>query len=123
MMIRTLFMLFALALQSPGAFASCDEESGKRQYNKCIACHSTEPGVMLMGPSLHGVIGRQVGTVKDFVYSLAMEEAGFTWTEQKLSEFLEKPMAVVPGSVMPFGGIRNPGQRGDLVCYIKTLSH
>ena len=116
--ITLLCAAFAPAL----SLADCDVAAGKKQYNKCSACHSIEPGVQLMGPSLHGLIGRQVGSLDDFVYSQALEEAGFEWTEQSLSEFLENPMQYVPGTVMPFGGMRKAEQRDALVCYIGQLN-
>jgi cytochrome c len=103
------------------ALADCDLEAGSKQYNKCVACHSTQPGEQLMGPSLHGLMGRKAGSVQGFTYSLAMEKAGFTWSEETLDAFLVSPSSVVPGTSMPFGGIRNPDQRSALGCYIRSL--
>ena len=118
----TIILGAALALTAPTiVLADCDAEAGKKQYNKCAACHSTEPGVQLMGPSLHGLIGREVGSAEDFTYSLAMEEADFTWSAQTLDAFLASPSSEVPGTSMPFGGIRKPDQRAALVCYIESL--
>jgi cytochrome c len=101
--------------------ADCDVEAGKKQYNKCIACHSVETDVQLMGPSLHGLMGREVGSVADFPFSHAMETADFLWTEETLDAFIERPMQYLPGTVMPFGGIRKAVQREALICYIKQL--
>jgi cytochrome c2 len=35
-----------------------------------------------------------------------------------LDAFLTDPQALVPGTAMPFGGIRNSPQRLALVCYL-----
>ena len=109
-----------LILASTGVLADCDIEAGKKAFNKCVACHSMEPGQHMMGPSLHGLMGREVGTAEGFVYSPAMEEADFTWTEETLSAFLESPMQYVPGTTMPFGGIKKPEQRQALNCYLTS---
>jgi cytochrome c len=114
--------LFFLALGSLNSWAECDVEAGKKQFNKCVACHSVEPGVQLMGPSMHGLMGREAGSMEGFPFSEAMASADFTWTEETLDAFLEKPMQYVPGTVMPFGGIRKAEQRQALICYIKQLN-
>ena len=109
-----------IAIVSAGAQSECDVEAGKKAYNKCVACHSLEPGQHMMGPSLHGFMGREAGTAEGFIYSPAMEEADFTWNEETLSAFLESPMQYLPGTTMPFGGLKKPEQRGALICYLKT---
>ena len=114
-------LIVAVTLTSP-ALADCDVETGRKQYNKCVACHSLEPHVQLMGPSLHGLIDRKAGSLKRFAYSLAMEEAGFEWSEESLDAFLANPAELVPGNSMPFGGIRNPSQRASLICYIQSTT-
>jgi cytochrome c len=113
--------LLSLCLSSMHSLAECDVEAGKKQFNKCAACHSVEPGVQLMGPSLHGLMGREVGSLDDFPFSEAMVTADFIWTEETLDAFIENPMQYLPGTVMPFGGIRKANQRDALVCYIKLL--
>ena len=41
-------------------------------------------GANRLGPSLHGVVGRQSGGVPGFNYSPANRNAGITWTPEKL---------------------------------------
>ena len=113
--------LLGLCLVSFHSLAECDVEAGKKQFNKCVACHSVEPDVHLMGPSLHGLMGREVGSLEGFPFSEAMETADFIWTEETLDAFIESPMQYLPGTVMPFGGIRKAEQRQALNCYIKQL--
>jgi len=109
-----------LLIASLGAQADCDIEAGKKVFNKCAACHSLEPGQHMMGPSLSGLMGRQVGTAEGFLYSPAMEDADFTWNDETLSAFLESPMQYLPGTTMPFGGLKKAEQREALNCYLKT---
>ena len=113
--------LFGTCLISINSWADCDAESGKKQFNKCAACHSVEPDVQMMGPTLYGLMGREVGSVEGFPFSEAMESADFIWTEETLSAFIESPLQYLPGTVMPFGGIRKADQRQALNCYIKQL--
>jgi len=123
--LLTVFSMASLSIASTLATAGqsdCDAEAGKQQYNKCVACHSTEAGTHLMGPSLHGLMGTKVGTASGFTYSFAMEEAGFQWTDETLSYFLASPMQYVPGTTMPFGGIKKEEQRDALICFIKQLN-
>ena len=115
------YCLLVFSLGSVYSWAECDVGAGKKQFNKCIACHSVEPDVQLMGPSLHGLMGRKVGSVEGFPFSEAMANADFIWTEETLDAFLESPMQYLPGTVMPFGGIRKAEQRQALNCYIGQL--
>ena len=118
--IAGLLSLLWLGIMPLTVLAECDTAAGKKQFNKCAACHSMEAGTQMMGPSLHGLMGREVGSLPGFMFSPAMEEADFVWSESTLSAFLEKPMQYVPGTVMPFGGIRKEEQRAALVCYLKN---
>ena len=120
--VDRILALLGTCIISINSWAECDTEAGKKQYNKCVACHSTEAGVHTTGPSLHGLMGREVGSVADFPFSEAMESASFVWTEETLSAFIENPMQYLPGNVMPFGGIRKEQQRKALNCYIKNLN-
>ena len=101
--------------------AECDITQGKKQFNKCAACHSVEVDVHKMGPSLFQVMGREVGTLPDFYYSEAMQKSDFIWSEKTLSAFLESPMTYVKGTTMPFSGIKKIEQRDALICYLQQF--
>ncbi|MCO5553562.1 hypothetical protein L7F22_007085 [Adiantum nelumboides] len=49
-------------------------------------CHTTEAGKNLVGPSLHGVFGRQSGQVEGFSYTAANKQKGVHWDEETLFE-------------------------------------
>ena len=123
-LIQTIILIAVISLSTPPVIAdeNCDLENGKKQFNKCAACHAIETDTHLMGPSLRGLIGRKAGSVPDFVFSSAMEKSDIVWSEEILEEYLKAPMEYVPGTVMPFGGIKNDEQRGALVCYIKHFN-
>ena len=52
---------FALVAQAQGPG---DAPRGAQVFNQCKICHSLEAGKNLVGPSLHGVIGRKAGSVR-----------------------------------------------------------
>lgn len=104
------------------AFADCQPEKSKKQFNRCIACHSLKQGEHKMGPSLHNIIGRQIATQQKFNYSPAMKSKNFVWSNEMLSQFLTNPVDVVPGTVMPFAGIKKQKQRDGIICYLNSLN-
>ena len=50
----------------------------------------------MLGPSLHGLIGRKAGSVPDFAYSPAMKNSNVTWNDDTLSKYLSDPKAFIP---------------------------
>ena len=116
-----LFLVFCLSLPLPAQADS--DDPGRKQFNKCAACHSLEKGAHLAGPSLYGLFGRQAGSIDGFIFSLAMEQAGIVWTPESLSTFLENPMQKVPGTSMAFGGIRKAEQRSALIDYLQRIAN
>ena len=114
--------ILALALPSP-AFAKGDKEAGKRVYAQCAACHKIDAsGSHGVGPNLNKVIGRRAGTVPGFRFSPAMANSGRVWTETALDAYLAAPMASIPGSRMPFAGLRNAADRRNVIAYIKSAA-
>ena len=60
-----------------------------------------------------------------FKYSQAMldEKAkGLTWTFENLDHFITAPKAFVPGTAMGFAGLKNDGERANVIAYLRTLS-
>lgn len=97
-----------------------DVEAGRVGFGQCRSCHTVEAGVNRVGPSLHAIVGRPVGTVADYRYSTAMAAAGGAWDEQRLYDFLEAPREHVPGTKMTFPGIKDGQRRADIIAYLKT---
>jgi cytochrome c len=116
----------ALALLSGTALAQDDvnpEEAQLAFNNHCRTCHTTKEGDNRLGPSLHGVIGREAGSASGFGYSSAMKDAGITWDEETLDRYIENPEAVVPGNNMkPYSGITSAEERAKIIAHLKAES-
>lgn len=95
-------------------------EAGVTVFLQCRSCHTTEPGVTRIGPSLHHVVGRHSGSIPGFNYSSANRNSGITWSPQKLFQYLENPQRVVPGTKMSFAGITDPQSRADVIAWLST---
>ncbi|MGY8664867.1 copper-containing nitrite reductase [Bradyrhizobium sp. UFLA05-109] len=95
-----------------------DATAGRLVFRKCQACHSTEPGKNMLGPSLAGVIGRKAGTEAGYNYSPAMKSADIVWSAQTLDQYLTDPAKVVPGNKMPFPGLKTDHDRADVIAYL-----
>ena len=118
-----LYLLFVIFTFSDTVFAQdCDNELAKKVYGICAACHG-QPEVENppLGPSLKGLFGRESGTLPNYIYSVAMENAAIIWNAETLNAYLESPMTIVPGSSMAFAGIRDDHQRKNLICWLGTF--
>ncbi|HSZ51384.1 MAG TPA: cytochrome c family protein [Caulobacteraceae bacterium] len=102
-----------------GQPVSGNPASGQQDFVVCSACHSVQPGQNMVGPSLHGVVGRHAGTVPGFHYSSANKNSGLVWTEQELFTYLESPQKIVPGTYMTYIGMKDPQQRADVIAYLQ----
>lgn len=117
-LILSTLMLAALAAAPARADSAAQ---GKAMFAICAACHSLDPGVNKIGPSLHGIIGRKAGSEPGYSYSSAMKNAGFTWTPDKLAAYLDDPQKVVPGDKMPYAGTHNMDMAKSIVDYLEEV--
>ncbi|MCG5238627.1 cytochrome c family protein [Azospirillum doebereinerae] len=121
-------LLLACAVSMGSVFGTAhaadgDVEAGQKVFNTCKACHSVEAGgPNRVGPNLHGVVGRKVGSAAGFNYSPALKDGDFSWDEQRLDGYLKDPKTALPGNKMAFAGIKNDTQRADLVAFLKSQS-
>lgn len=100
--LLSLYTAIVFAISAPGAVFAADIASGEKNFNKCQSCHSiiSDAGAVIIkggrtGPNLYGVIGRVAGSA-DFRYGDAMKSlgnAGFSWTEAELAQYLTNPQA------------------------------
>jgi cytochrome c len=110
----------------PAPFNQASYEDGRRVFAQCRSCHTTAEGAgNRVGPNLHGVIGRRIGTAPGFTYSQPVASAGFTWDAEHLDKWIENPAADIPGTRMAFAGVRDPDQRRDVIAYlmVETADH
>lgn len=119
-------VLLALFTISGTAYAQeGDPEKGKKVFKKCKICHAVGPGAKRkIGPPLNNIIGAKAGVQKDYKYSGALKSAGekgLVWTEDKLSQYLEKPKKLVPGGKMSFPGLKKKTHRDNVIAFLKTF--
>ncbi|MBN7787497.1 c-type cytochrome [Ponticoccus gilvus] len=107
--------LTALILLATPAFAQ-DDDPQLAFNNHCRTCHSQDEGDNRLGPSLHGILGREAGSREGYAFSDALASADFTWDEETLDAFIENPDAVVQGHAMkPYPGIADPEVRAKIL--------
>lgn len=116
----------ALALVGAAGFAgsahAADVAAGKQVFqSQCAICHADKPGQNKIGPSLFGVVGRHTGAEPGYDYSVANKNANLVWTPDVLDKYLENPQKVVPGTKMPYGGLKNATKRANLIAFLETL--
>lgn len=103
--------------------AAGDPANGARVFQQCAACHSVNPGEHLTGPSLADIWGRKAGTARGFRrYSDALERTGTVWDGKTLDQWLANPARFIPGNTMTFEGIKDAGQRQDVIAYLRAVS-
>lgn len=102
-------------------YATADAGAGERLWRQCQSCHSREEGANGTGPYLHGIVGRDIGSVGGFGYSSILTELEGGWTPEALSDFLENPRGYAPGTAMSYNGMRDIEDRANLIAYLDSL--
>lgn len=121
-MIRSLAIGVLLAAVAMATAQAADSTAGQKVFkSQCAICHSVTAGKNMIGPSLFGLVGRKAGQEPGYTYSSANKNSGITWTEAELNKYLTNPQAIVPGTKMPYAGLKNDDQRADLIAYLATL--
>lgn len=94
---------------------------GEQVYARCAGCHAIEGN--RTGPQHCGLFGRRAGTAPGYTaYSQAMRKAGWVWDARTLALFLQDPMKAVPGTSMGYAGIKNAGERADLIAWLQQAA-
>jgi len=125
---RTMVLPLAASLSLLCGVAIAQDDAGAEEgqlafNNNCRTCHVTDEGDHRLGPSLHGIIGREAGATQGFAYSSAMADADVVWDEETLDRFMENPDAVVPGHRMkPYPGVASAEDRVKIIAYLKAES-
>lgn len=103
----------------PAPYNEASYEGGRRVFAQCRSCHTIDAGDgNRVGPNLHGVFGREIGTAEGFTYSQAVQDANFVWNAEQLDHWLANPQTFLPGNRMAFAGVRNEEQRRDVIAYL-----
>src|SRR5215468_8703680 len=100
--LRLCFGASLIVMTSAGlALADDDVNAGQQIFQaQCSACHSNQPGVNGIGPSLAGVAGRKAGSLPNFHFTPAISGSGLTWDAKTFVQFLADPSKLVPGTAM-----------------------
>ncbi|MEY2925870.1 MAG: hypothetical protein RL367_347 [Pseudomonadota bacterium] len=105
----------------PIDWTKVDPVAGAEVFAQCKACHTIEAGGLTgTGPNLHAVAGRAKASIASFGYSDGLKKLGGSWTLEDLDHWIMKPGAMVEGTKMTFGGIKDPVKRGNLIAYINA---
>lgn len=88
--------------------------------SRCAVCHSNQPNVNKIGPSLAGIVGSKSGSVPGFDFSMAMKNAQITWDDADLDKFLANPAGFVHGTKM-FVDLPSETDRQNVIAYLNTL--
>lgn len=124
-MRRSIRLILLAAALAPVQALAADPDKGREIFEQCAFCHDPLPNAPIAAPDLKGVFGRPAGSVPGYEYSDAMAakgRQGLVWTEDNLHAFVRDPKGFVPGTVMPFKGVRRKSMREDLFAYLRTLS-
>jgi cytochrome c len=112
-------LLAASAVQG-GAADAVSPTRGRLLFLKCAACHDISAGPSAkIGPNLHGVFGRKVGSLPAYAYSPAMRGQSFVWDAAELDRWLTQPNDLIPGTAMAFGGLPNRADREAVIAYLR----
>jgi cytochrome c len=103
----------------PAPYNEASYEGGRRVFAQCRSCHTIDAGGgNRVGPNLHGVFGREIGTAEGFNYSQPVQDANFVWDADRLDHWLANPQTFLPGNRMAFAGVRDEAQRRDVIAYL-----
>jgi len=104
-------------------FATASRTRGENQAQVCKACHILDKsGPNMIGPALHGIFGRDVGTIGGFAYSAAMRNADFVWTPDAMNAWLAQPGRFLPGNQMMVANVSRQADRDDLIAYLLDVT-
>lgn len=107
----------------PAPYNAANYEAGRTVFAQCRSCHTiANGGTNMVGPNLHGVVGRHIGAVQNFNYSPPVKAADFSWDADHLDRWIANPQAMIPGTRMGFAGVRDATQRRDVIAYVMVES-
>jgi cytochrome c len=103
----------------PAPYNEASYDAGRRVFAQCRSCHTIDAGAgNRVGPNLHGVFGREIGTAEGFHYSQPVQDADFVWDAEHLDHWLQNPQTFLPGNRMAFAGVHDDTQRRDVIAYL-----
>ncbi|MCY4207305.1 MAG: c-type cytochrome [Roseovarius sp.] len=124
---RCVLAVFLFAAGNAQACVDGEALLGEAVYGECSSCHDVGPGARnRIGPPLNGIFGRTAATGSErYRYSMPLiraGEAGLVWNCETLDAYLADPRSFVEGTKMNYPGLRDYGDRVDLLAYLKQFS-
>jgi cytochrome c len=120
--MRVLVIAAATLVAATGLANAQDLAAGEQSFRKCLPCHAVgEDAKHKIGPVLNGLDGRKSGTIDGYNYSEANKKAEIVWSEASFKDYIQNPMARIPGTKMAFAGIRNDPEIAALWAYLKQF--
>jgi cytochrome c len=117
--MKMLVLAAAAFAAGVGVAQAQDLAAGEQSFRKCAPCHSIGPDAKnKVGPELNGIDGRKSGSAEGYSYSEANKKAAITWGKDTFAEYIQNPMAKVPGTKMAFAGIKNAKEIESLWAYL-----
>ena len=103
-------------------FKSADIEKGRKLSKQCQTCHDFSTNLKIKtGPPLWGLVNREVAVIKDYQYSVAIDQFNKNWTRLELFFFLENPKEYIAGTKMVYKGLKKESDRVNLISYLESL--
>lgn len=116
------FVLASIAAASLATPALAAPPPKPAMFGVCAACHKVDKGAPnTIGPNLFGIGNTKAGAVPGFTFSPAMKNSKVKWTRANLIAFIQEPQKTVPGTRMPFAGLKNPKAAEQIADYILSL--
>ena len=120
--MKVLVLVAAALAATMGLAQAQDLAAGEQSFRKCLPCHAVgEDARHKIGPILNGLDGRKSGTIEGYTYSEANKKAEIVWSEASFKDYIQNPMARVPGTKMAFAGIKNETEIANLWAYLKQF--
>ncbi len=103
---------------------SGDAEKGRALFESCTACHTYTEGVNnKIGPNLHGVVGRSIGSAPGFSYSeWLIRRNDEIWTPERLNAFMFETKKFSQGSHAAFQKLIELTDRADIIAWLMAIS-
>lgn len=112
-----------VARATPAFLADPDKMgNGQRQFmRKCSICHTlAADGGRKAGPTLHGLFGREAGSVEGYNYSPTLADTDIIWNDDTIDRLFDLgPDHFIPGSKMPMQRITAEQDRTDLIEFLR----
>ncbi|MDB5507794.1 MAG: cytochrome c family protein [Hyphomicrobiales bacterium] len=101
--------------------AGLDGSRGAEVFKACAVCHTLTPNDgNRAGPTLHGVMGRRIGTAAGYVYSADFAKHDIVWSKETIARLFEiGPQTYTPGTKMPEQIVGTAEDRAALVDFIE----